>query len=331
MRILILHDGVGSGDKPDALDALVQAREVAAALRALGHEAECVTASLDLNPLVDRIVEADLAFNLVESLEQCGHWIHVVPALVEGLRTPMTGCSSAAISNTSNKLTAKRIMVQAGVPTPEWVVRGDEHPTSRRWIVKAIWEHASLGISARSVVDASVAHRLEDAWDEAETRTDFDMFAERYIEGREFNLSILEIDGAPTVLPPAEIEFMDFAPGTARIVDYAAKWDASSHAYHHTPRRFAFPQSDGPLLEELRALALRCWNLFDLRGYARADFRIDEAGSPWVLEVNTNPCLSADAGFVAAAHEAGIVQRDVVRHIVDAALISRRSSCVRVP
>ena len=43
-----------------------------------------------------------------------------------------------------------------------------------------------------------------------------------------------------------------------------------------------------------------CWRLFGLRGYARVDFRVDAQLRPWILEINTNPCLSPDAGFAAA-------------------------------
>jgi D-alanine-D-alanine ligase len=50
----------------------------------------------------------------------------------------------------------------------------------------------------------------------------------------------------------------------------------------------------------------RLWLLFGLRGYARIDFRVDRQGKPWVLEINANPCLSPDAGFAAALHDAGI-------------------------
>ena len=48
------------------------------------------------------------------------------------------------------------------------------------------------------------------------------------------------------------------------------------------------------------------WMLFGLAGYARVDFRVDSAGEPWILEINTNPCLSPDAGFAAAVTQAGL-------------------------
>ena len=69
---------------------------------------------------------------------------------------------------------------------------------------------------------------------------------------------------------------------------------------------------------ELAALAFECWRLFGLRGYARVDFRVDREGRPWILEVNANPCLSADAGYMAAAAEAGLEPEEVVRRILSA-------------
>jgi D-alanine-D-alanine ligase len=49
------------------------------------------------------------------------------------------------------------------------------------------------------------------------------------------------------------------------------------------------------------------------------DFRLDETGAPVILEVNTNPCLSADAGFMAAATHGGLSVVDVVERILVAA------------
>jgi D-alanine-D-alanine ligase len=47
---------------------------------------------------------------------------------------------------------------------------------------------------------------------------------------------------------------------------------------------------------------------------------VDEAGEPYILEINANPCLSPDAGFAAAAAQAGLGSDDVIRRILDAAL-----------
>jgi len=69
-------------------------------------------------------------------------------------------------------------------------------------------------------------------------------------------------------------------------------------------------------LENLARIALECWRAFELKGYARVDFRVDQEGRPWVLEVNANPCLSPDAGFAAAAERAAVPYSHVIARIV---------------
>jgi len=141
-------------------------------------------------------------------------------------------------------------------------------------------------------------------------------FAEQYVEGREFNLSLLADAGGPQVLPPAEIDFSRFPAGKPRIVGYRAKWKADSPEYHATPRRFDFAAADRPLLDGLAELARSSWQRFGLRGYARVDFRVDHQGCPWILEINVNPCLSPDAGFAAALGRAGIPFSQAIARIL---------------
>ena len=126
--------------------------------------------------------------------------------------------------------------------------------------------------------------------------------------------------GGPRVLPIAEILFLDFPKDKPRIVDYKAKWESDSFEYTHTPRTFQAQPGDEALRSELADLALRCWRLFGLAGYARVDFRVDREGRPWVLEVNANPCISSDAGYAAMLQEAGIAYDRAVEEIVTAAL-----------
>ena len=141
-------------------------------------------------------------------------------------------------------------------------------------------------------------------------------FVEAYVEGREFNLSLLAGSAGAELLPPAEMCFVGYPPGKPRIVNYAAKWEEASFEYHATQRRFDFPTEDDGLLARLRQTALACWRLFELRGYARVDCRVGLSGAVQVLEVNINPCLSPDAGFAAAAERAGLDIRAILRRIV---------------
>jgi D-alanine-D-alanine ligase len=145
-----------------------------------------------------------------------------------------------------------------------------------------------------------------------------DWFAEQFIDGREFNVAVLEVDRKPHVLPVAEMKFVDFPRGKPKIVGYAAKWDEAAPEYHATQRSFAtLPSAEYSAIVDV---VLKCWHAFRLRGYARIDLRMDANGVPWVLEVNANPCLSPDAGFAAAVVQAGMAPAQALEHIVTAAM-----------
>ena len=322
---IVLHDHVPDTARPDERDALVQAAEVGAALGSLGYQASPMSVGLDLTELKAlRSGAPALVFNLVESLEGEGRFIHFAPAVLESLGIPFTGASSTAMLLTSNKLLAKRAMAAAGIPTAPWIEGPDKTfgriGKSVLCIVKSVWEHASIGIDASSIVPAE---DIEPVMEDRRSRFGGTWFAERFIQGREFNISVLDGPGGPQVLPLAEIVFQGYSAEEPQIVDYAAKWDPESPKFHGTPRRFDTLDPASPLAQEIRELTLACWHSFELSGYARVDFRVDEKGRPIVLEVNANPCLSSDAGFMAAAAEAGLEPIAVVKRIADAALARR--------
>ena len=105
-----------------------------------------------------------------------------------------------------------------------------------------------------------------------------------------------------------------------RVVGYEAKWLEDSFAYIHTVRAFLDDPRDATLVERVRTMAKRAWSACGLAGYARIDLRLDEDGEPYILEINANPCLAADAGFMAAAGRAGLTPRQVVQRILAAAV-----------
>jgi D-alanine-D-alanine ligase len=199
-------------------------------------------------------------------------------------------------------------------------------PSCSSWIIKGVWDQGSRGIDddavVRNIEPAELRRRLADR----AARSGQSCFAERFIEGREFNLSVLGGAGGFQTLPPAEIEFRDFPPDKPRIVGHRAKWDEDSFECRNTCRTFDLPAADASLLARLRDLAARCWTLFDLRGWARVDFRVDAAGEPWILEVNANPCISPDAGFAAALERASLSYDDGIRRILEDA---RLNNCGR--
>jgi D-alanine-D-alanine ligase len=322
-QALILYDRiVEDGGDPDQRDVLLQAEAVAKVLAEMGWEPVHGFFPLDLAGFVKTLktMAPDFIFNLVESVDGHGRLIHFAPTLLDILGTPYTGSGADSLYVTSHKGMAKKWLRSAGIPTPESYSRADLKSGINflpgRYIVKSIWEHASIGLGQDCVIEAEDSARLLTELEKRRAGPGGEAFAELYIEGREFNLSLLAFPEGPEVLPPAEMRFENYPPGKLKMVDYRAKWDEASFEYQHTHRNFQFPRSDEPLLQRLKDLARQCWSLYHLRGYARVDFRVDEENHPWVLEINANPCLAPDAGFIAAATQAGLTYRQVVESIL---------------
>jgi D-alanine-D-alanine ligase len=319
--VLVLHEAFGTDARPDELDALVQVREVSEAIEQLHWKASTQEIDLNLALALERLQrnQPNCVFNLVESLHGRGELIGIVPALLESIAVAFTGCGSDAINLSSQKILAKRWMRLHGIATPDWLTGADgtdERRDDHAWIVKSLWEHASLGLDDSSVVHGRQA--AEQRIRQCLERFGGQWFAEQYIDGREFNISIVEQKGQPYVLPIAEMTFVDYPPGKPRIVGYSAKWDESAPEFMATRRRFGSVEPG--TRDALTAAAKKCWALFGLRGYARVDIRLDREDVPWVLEVNANPCLSRDAGFAAAAAEASFRYREVIEMILHAAI-----------
>lgn len=317
--ILVLHETVGAEARADAADTLEQAKAVAGALQELGWNVTTLAIDLELETMLASVAAAkpDCVFNLVESMLGVDRLIHIVPSVLSVAGVRYTGAGSDAMYLSSNKLLAKQWMHLQGIPTPGWFVPGkDKPPGDASWIVKSVSEHASFGLDEGCVVKKLAAARAR--IDHCRAQHGGEWFAEQFIEGREFNVSVLEVDLKPQILPIAEMTFVDFPRGKPKIVSYAAKWDEAAPEFHATQR--SFPRlaavEQGAIIEVVQ----KCWDSFHLRGYARVDLRMDAAGIPWVLEVNANPCLSPDAGFVAALDEAGMTLAEGVGHIVHAAL-----------
>lgn len=333
MRIAILHNAVSEEAAPDEIDVMAQVDAVSGELKNLGHDILILPCDLNLQNLKNQLLSffPDAVFNLTESLDGHGRLISIIPSLLTSMGIPYTGSPADGIHFTSNKLLAKEKMTAEGLPTPAWSGSYPDDITSpsdilllspekKTWIVKSVWEHASLGLDDTGMVRNGTKEKLFSRMEERSPLLGKECFVEEYIDGREFNISLIADRNSVKVLPPAEILFDGYDKEKPKIVCYNAKWREDSYEYSHTPRRFDFPESDGPLLEILENLSLRAFHLFRLKGYARVDFRVDENGNPFILEVNANPCLSPDAGFQAALDRAGITFNEAISRIIDGAL-----------
>jgi D-alanine-D-alanine ligase len=346
MRVAVVYNAVAKESRPDESDVLIQVDAVEQALKQLGHRVVSLACSLNLSAVQNRLItiQPDIVFNLVESLIGQDRLIHLLPALLDCRGMPYTGSKSEALHFTSDKILAKLWMVTANLPTPPWL--GPYPPNGPfltkhleaaraaygaqsgiRWLIKSRWQHASSGLHEDELILGENADRIQSRLPKYAAQLGGACFAEAFIDGREFNLSLLADSRGPQVLSPAEIVFDDYPDDKLHIVGYRAKWEKDSYEYNHTPRRFDFPPQDAALLMRLEQMAKRCWQVFGLGGYARVDLRVDAVGQPWILEINTNPCLSPDAGFAAAVQQSGLTFAEAVDRILSDATARNTTPC----
>lgn len=318
---LIFHSKLGSNPPPDELDVLDEAKYFNEGLTALGYMVQQFEFEndLDRNSALIKEIQPEFIVNLVETINADGRLIHIAPAMFEHHSVPFTGCPSEAIYVTSNKLLSKKIMRLTRIPTPDFVIDPKElaaRQTKSHFLLKSIWEHASFGMDEHDPVFIgdvkAIAERLG-----SKNKNGRLFFAEEYIEGREFNVSVIAGEKEPLVLPVAEIKFINYPEAKPKIVGYRAKWDETSFEFKNTVRHFVNEQDEPELCERIRQICLLCWQEFGLRGYARVDFRMDKDDKLYVLEINANPCISADSGFVAAATQSGLSQVEIVKSIIN--------------
>lgn len=316
-RVTILYDALG-GDAPDEADNRQQAEEAVAALRRLGHDARTLAVGPDLASLASAHArDIGTAFNLIEGLGGCFYLYAAAAQHLEWRAIPFTGATGEQLLTLSNKLLLRR-MLPAGVLMPPLL---GERGAGEHFIVKSVREHSSLGIAPDSVVP-----RCDAGGRIASRRARFggQWFAESYIEGREFILAGIAGEGGPMLFPPSEIVFDDVPKDVPRILDYTSKWDKGSADYVRTPRRDVDPRAEPALHARLMEEGAALWRGLGLSGYARFDYRLAEDGRLYLIDVNLNPCLSADAGFMAGAAAAGLTYDAAIEAILAAAHMVRR-------
>lgn len=333
-RIVVLYntdyDEEQAKQTPDLTSVRDSAKAICSALHESGYTVELTGVhGVEVYSALDRIRVnmPDLLFNLCESMDNDSRNEPTFAGLLDLMKIPYTGADLLALASCLHKHRTKEILDAHGVPTPPYRILRTEADLAAAtgldfpWFVKLGHEDASLGITEANVVrsHAELATRARQLW--AEFREP--VLAERFVDGREVNVTVFGSRENTQVLPLHEIDFGAMPANRPRIVSFAAKWDEHHVDYAGTkpvPLRNIAPE----VVANIERVAQAAYRAVDLRDYGRVDIRVDAGGIPWVIDVNPNPDISPDAGVCRAAAEAGMNYPQMVARIAELALARYR-------
>jgi D-alanine-D-alanine ligase len=259
----------------------------------------------------------DLLFNLCESMEGDARNEPTFAGLLDLFDIRYTGADLLGLASCLHKHRTKEILLARGISTPPFrrLTSADDPSLDELdypWFLKLAHEDASVGITEANLVRTPDALRTRTR--EMLAQYNQPVIAERYVEGREINVTLIGNGDDLTMLPLHEIDFSAMPKDRPRIVSYAAKWDESHVDYAGTkpvPLRDASPK----LVADVERVARAAYTALGLRDYGRVDLRVDTKGVPWVIDVNPNCDISPDAGVARAAKVAGMEYAQLVEMI----------------
>jgi len=283
------------------------------ALQRLGHE----TVVIDVGPELVKQVRAakpDVAFIALHGRDgEDG----AVQELLGAIGVPYTGSGPSACIRCADKVLAKHLMRDAGVPTPEFhsfnetafrelgaaaALTDIERSLGFPLVVKPAGQGSALGIKfARSSEDVPSALLAAFSYDRK-------LLLERYVKGRDLAVSVLDSeDGSEAVALPV----VEAVPRDEDFYDFEARYQIGRTAFVCPAE---LPQE---LAAQAQKLALQVYKLLGCKGFARVDLMLEQAsGELWVLETNAIPGFTETSLLPQAADAAGIGFDELVSRIL---------------
>jgi len=306
------------------------------AIRALGHEPVRLGAPPTLAKPAGRaaLADVDAALNIAEGQGSRNReaW---APVLLEMAGVPTLGSDALTLSLSLDKDWARRWAAAAGIPVPAGAcLRGAaeaEHgplPAAFPLFVKPRWEGTSKGIRASS----KVRDRGELAREVERVVRDYRQPAlvEAFLPGAEYTVTVVGHGDARRALAPLQRALerdtgigLHALEGVHGGADGVAPMAGLAHAL---PGRL-----DGEGERALESLALRCFDAFECRDFARVDFRLDAAERPWFLEINPLPTFAPDGSFGILAELEGVPAAALVADVLAGGLARLGLAAPRAP
>ena len=287
------------------------------ALKKTGHQVVALEGDKDLidnlEEFMPRALKGErpgMAFNLSYGIQGQARYTHV-PSILEMVGVPYVGSGPLAHSLALDKVVAKMMFEQNGVPTPEFAVLENsdfkipdlDYPL----IVKPKNEAVSFGIA---IVNND--EELRNAADVIFKEFNQAVLVERFIDGREINVGLLGNGSTLEAFMPAELVFGEGGPNIYTVDDKKQKSGREVGVVCPAPL-------DEALTHKAQEIAKRAFGILGCYDCARVDMRLDSEGNIYVLEINSLPSLGEHGSYVAAAEAMGMDFATLVNRLVEVA------------
>jgi len=287
---------------------------VASSLEKGGHNVRIIDGNINvieqLQNFMPRVVQGEkpgMVFNMAYGLQGVSRYTHI-PSLLEMLGVPYVGSSPAGHGIALDKVTTKVMIEAAGLPTsPYWVFyNADQIPSDISFpvITKPKMEAVSMGIQVIYDLDS-----LKSAITDLVEQFKQPVLVEKFIPGREFAVGLLG-NRDPEIFPILEID-LDGDPNAIQSLEDKLK----------KPKGKICPaQIDDRLEGELRRLTKETFKVLGIYDFCRVDYRMDEEGNLYILELNSMASLGNTGSYVHAAKVAGYSFESMVNRMLDVAV-----------
>ena len=302
------EEQVAEFDSEETIDAFDKT------LRSLGHEVQRIG---NARALCVRLVAGerwDLVFNIAEGVSGRSREAQV-PCILEVYGIPYTFSDPLVSAVTMDKAIAKRLVREAGLNTPDFLVvrqLADLRDCRLRFplFAKPIAEGTGKGIDQNSYIESM--QELETTCQELLARFKQPVLVEEFLPGREFTVGITGTAEKARVIGTMEVEVLHGIEGN--IYSFDIKENYEKHVRYT-------PLIDLILRREVEKLALDAYLTLGCRDAARTDIRIDSAGRPSFMEINTLPGLHpvrSDLPMIAT--QEGMSYGDLIGAIISSAM-----------
>ncbi len=295
-------------DHPSTIDI------IADTIKSQGFKVEKIGNAVSLLEKINSL-DVDIVLNISEGISGRNRESQV-PILLEMAGIPFVGADALTLGLTLDKIMAKKIFIAEGIPTPKFLeIRSfdsfsDMDHLKFPLIVKPRFEGSSKGLNENSRVE-----NKEELKNQAKFIIDTykqPALIEEFISGQEFTVAIIGND-PPEVMPSVQIKidgrlklnnkFYTFARITSNRLEYVCP----AHITNELNKKIA-------------GLALKAYNAVECYDFGRVDFRVDNEGNPYVLEINPLPSLSTEDVFPIIAKQAGLSYKQLIGRILNCAL-----------